>query len=241
MTRTRNDRRKDVRMKIGALEEATGVSRDTIHFYVRSGLLHRPVKTGATVAYYDSTHLERLRCIRALRARGLPLPVVRRLLDEGGEHLSPADLDLIALLLTCVEQAESPRTSPLPEPVAELADQLGLRALAESDGHLGTALAAVVELPDAIRSLAIAMATTMVSMAREAIAREQAPLVAWLGALENPATVVTDLRRTQSALRALSIALRDALVRDAMTTTAQTVLATRRARQRSRRTNGRNR
>jgi hypothetical protein len=60
------------------------------------------------------------------------------------------------------------------------------------------------------------VAEVLVAQAREAVAREQAPLLAWLGAQEDPAAAVQELRRVQEALRALAHAARDALVRDAL-------------------------
>jgi DNA-binding transcriptional MerR regulator len=54
-------------MRIKELVEKSGVSRTTIHFYLREGLLHRPRKTGRTMAYYDDSHLQRLRDIQKLK------------------------------------------------------------------------------------------------------------------------------------------------------------------------------
>ena len=54
-------------MKIGELEEKSGVPRTTIHYYLRQGLLHPPVKTGRTMAHYDESHLRRLKEIQSLK------------------------------------------------------------------------------------------------------------------------------------------------------------------------------
>ena len=61
-------------MRIKELVDISGVPRTTIHFYLRHGLLHPPVKTGRTMAYYDESHLNRLRKIQSLK-RGSRVPI----------------------------------------------------------------------------------------------------------------------------------------------------------------------
>lgn len=64
----------------------TGLSRQTIHFYVAQGLLEPPRKTGRTMGYYSEAHVERLQLIRRLQEEHfLPLPAIRAMLaDEHG-------------------------------------------------------------------------------------------------------------------------------------------------------------
>ncbi|HEY6561938.1 MAG TPA: MerR family transcriptional regulator [Polyangiaceae bacterium] len=89
------------RMRMAELAQASGVSRDTIHYYLREGLLPRPVKGGKTVAYYDEAHLERLRLIRRFREeKYLPVAVIRRLLDSGPKGAQDRDLDTLADVLS---------------------------------------------------------------------------------------------------------------------------------------------
>jgi AcrR family transcriptional regulator len=57
-------------MRIKELEEKSGVSRSSIHFYLRQGVLHPPRKTGRTMAYYDESHLLRLKEIIKLKKGG---------------------------------------------------------------------------------------------------------------------------------------------------------------------------
>lgn len=88
------------RMRMGELARASGVSRDTIHYYLREGLLPKPLKSGKTVAYYDEAHLERLRLIRRFRdEKYLPVAVIRRLL-ESGPKAQDRDLDTLADVLS---------------------------------------------------------------------------------------------------------------------------------------------
>lgn len=57
-------------MRIGELEKRSGAPRSTIHFYVQCGLLHPPLKTGQTMAYYDQSHLKRLQQIQKIKVQG---------------------------------------------------------------------------------------------------------------------------------------------------------------------------
>jgi DNA-binding transcriptional MerR regulator len=71
-----------VRMKISELSDRTGLTVQTIKFYLREGLLPKGTATAATRAEYDEGHLERLRLIRALREVGdLPVSAIRRIVD----------------------------------------------------------------------------------------------------------------------------------------------------------------
>lgn len=58
-------------MKINELEKITGIPRSTIHHYINCGLLHRPLKTGHTMAYYDSSHVKRLEAIQKIKVEYL--------------------------------------------------------------------------------------------------------------------------------------------------------------------------
>jgi AcrR family transcriptional regulator len=78
-------------MRINELEKRAGVPRTTIHFYTRHGLLHPPLKTGRTMAYYDESHLKRLQNIQKIKVEGrVPLSFLKESLAEleerEGEH-----------------------------------------------------------------------------------------------------------------------------------------------------------
>ncbi|MGC8491779.1 MAG: MerR family transcriptional regulator [Syntrophobacteraceae bacterium] len=83
-------------MRIHELEKKAGVPKTTIHFYVRNGLLHPPVKTGRTMAYYDETHLKRLQALQELKSKDrLPIAFLKESLaklERDGERLE-APLD----------------------------------------------------------------------------------------------------------------------------------------------------
>src|SRR3954464_14892508 len=87
------------RMRMAELAARSGVARETIHFYLREGLLPRPEKGGRTVAYYGEEHLDRLRMIRRLREeKYLPIAVIRRLL-ESPAAAAERDVDVLADVL----------------------------------------------------------------------------------------------------------------------------------------------
>ncbi|MFZ5643599.1 MAG: MerR family transcriptional regulator [Bacillota bacterium] len=70
-------------MRINELVRRSGVPRTTIHFYLREGLLHPPVKTGRTMAYYNDSHLRRLQLINKLKVdHRLPMAMLKERLDK---------------------------------------------------------------------------------------------------------------------------------------------------------------
>jgi len=68
-------------MRISKLAEQTEVPLATLKYYLREGLLHPGRSTARTQAVYDSTHVERVRLVRALiESAGLSLGSVRDVL-----------------------------------------------------------------------------------------------------------------------------------------------------------------
>jgi len=65
---------------IGELARASGLTRDTIRFYQRIGLMPVPARHGA-YARYDAQTLRRLARIQRLKQAGFPLEEIRNLLD----------------------------------------------------------------------------------------------------------------------------------------------------------------
>ncbi len=67
-------------MKIRELVKHSGVSKETIHYYIREGLLPKPRKTGRNVAEYDDGFVERIRFIKELQDRYFfPLAVIKNI------------------------------------------------------------------------------------------------------------------------------------------------------------------
>jgi DNA-binding transcriptional MerR regulator len=76
-------------MRMRELEQRTGVSRETVRFYIREGLLPEPERRGRTSARYDDSHVARLKAIKRLQdERHLPLGVIKALLSPDDAHSS---------------------------------------------------------------------------------------------------------------------------------------------------------
>ncbi len=67
---------------VGELSKRTGVSTAAINYYVNIGLLPRPEKTGQTRALYPASHAQLIEHIKELKARGLPLKVIKKVLNS---------------------------------------------------------------------------------------------------------------------------------------------------------------
>ncbi len=75
--------RKEPRIyRIAEIENLSGVSRRTIHFYLQNGILHPPLKTGKTMAYYDDTHLRKLKFINKSKLKGDSLVSIQEQITE---------------------------------------------------------------------------------------------------------------------------------------------------------------
>ena len=68
-------------MRISEISSQTGVPLATIKFYLREKLLHEGVRTSATQAQYNESHMARLRLIRALLGpAGLSVAAAQRVI-----------------------------------------------------------------------------------------------------------------------------------------------------------------
>jgi len=90
---------------ISEIEEASGVPRSTVYFYVREGLLPTAQKAAASRAVYAETHLELLLEINRLRDSGLSLAAIKARLAPQVASAGALEVDLVA------EQAEQVRQS----------------------------------------------------------------------------------------------------------------------------------
>lgn len=90
-------------IRIGELAREAGVSRETIHFYLREGLLPPAEKINARVSYFDETHLIRLRVIKAFQQAHIPLAQIREQLEgmaKMGVPPSPAAAERAVAVVT---------------------------------------------------------------------------------------------------------------------------------------------
>ena len=116
-------------LEVTEVAREAGVSVDTVRFYQTSGLLPHPERRGRN-AVYSEHHLERLRLIRSMAARGLSLKVIAMLLDRDRSD----DTDR-ALLSALEEEAATPTLGS-----KELARALGVpHALVKSVEKAGLA------------------------------------------------------------------------------------------------------
>lgn len=140
------------RYRIGALSEMTGTSRETIHFYLRKGLLPKPQKGGRTSAFYGDEHVERLRSIRRLREeKYLPLAVIGKLL--AGPAGAAQDASVLADILRLDPRVAEDAAGPAPSEAARA--EARTRGLLPKGGEAesGPAEARVLGLVDEVLTL----------------------------------------------------------------------------------------
>jgi DNA-binding transcriptional MerR regulator len=76
-------------MRMKQLSAAAGVPKGTIQFYIKEGLVPKPVKTYPNSAYYTENHLNAIRLIKELQAkRFLPLSVIKQMMQGGRGRLT---------------------------------------------------------------------------------------------------------------------------------------------------------
>ncbi len=93
--------------EVADLASAAGVSVDTIRFYQTGGLLPLPGRSGRKAVYTDE-HLDRLRLIRSMAAKGLSLKAIRLLLERDPASAGgPAERSDTALLAALEEEADA--------------------------------------------------------------------------------------------------------------------------------------
>jgi len=68
-------------LKIRELVQRTHVSKETVHYYIREGLLPKPRKRGRNIADYDESYVDRISTIKELQDNYfLPLSVIKNIL-----------------------------------------------------------------------------------------------------------------------------------------------------------------
>jgi DNA-binding transcriptional MerR regulator len=78
-------------MKISELVKRTGVPKETIHFYIREGLLRKPRKSGVNSAKYNESYVDQIQLIKDLRDNYyLPIPEIKKVVKEFKKQ-SPSD------------------------------------------------------------------------------------------------------------------------------------------------------
>jgi len=78
-------------MKISQLVKRTGVPKETIHFYIREGLLRKPRKSGVNSAEYNEAYVDQVQLIKDLRDNYyLPIPEIKKIVRDFRKQ-SPSD------------------------------------------------------------------------------------------------------------------------------------------------------
>ena len=102
-------------LKVGQLAKAAGVSIATIKFYLREGLLPRPtLKTSRNMAWYDRSFVERIRAIKRMQERFLPLRVIKQLLTDR-PRMTAQEAELVSELTPVFSATATAGGKALPE------------------------------------------------------------------------------------------------------------------------------
>jgi len=128
-------------IRIGELMKRTGVTRATIHHYVREGLLPEPVKTGRNMALYKADCVDRVLLIKSLQSDyRRSLAEVRDLLSKAEGHRGLARLRAQVGTLLPAESALLGGSDP--STLEALAERTGF-ALAEVEEFAAHGLIAI--------------------------------------------------------------------------------------------------
>ena len=80
-------------MKISELVKKTGVPKETIHFYIREGLLRKPRKGGVNIADYHEGYVEQIQLIKDLRDNYyLPIPEIKKIIKNFKKVKNPKQM-----------------------------------------------------------------------------------------------------------------------------------------------------
>src|SRR3989304_5771469 len=116
-------------MRIGELVEATGVSAQTIHYYLREGLLKPPTKTAPNMAYYRPEYVDDIRLIKELQEkRYLPLSVIKLVLEAKRRGKDVGQLEVMSLSLEELFGPKGPEEELEPVALVGLVAMTGLAA-----------------------------------------------------------------------------------------------------------------
>lgn len=70
-------------MKISELVKRTRIPKETIHYYIRKGVLRKPRKTGKNAADYNESYVDQLSLIRELQENYfLPLSIIQKIIKD---------------------------------------------------------------------------------------------------------------------------------------------------------------
>jgi len=80
---SKDELRKMGYLPIREVAKRAGVEKSTVHFYLSEGLLPKPVMVSSQMAYYPPETVERIKLIKQLQKRFLPLKEIKRIIKGG--------------------------------------------------------------------------------------------------------------------------------------------------------------
>lgn len=95
----------DEELTIGEVARRCGLSRSTLLYYHRLGLLRPVNRSGGNYRLYSSADVERLKQVCLYRKMGVPLRDIRPLVDQHGDE-APAEIILRKRLATLEEEIQ---------------------------------------------------------------------------------------------------------------------------------------
>ncbi len=114
-------------MRIKQLAETAGVSKATIQFYVKEGLIPKPTKTHTNMAYYDNSHLDAIKIIKELQLkRFLPLSVIKQMVRGRRGGMSVDEIRTLAEIDGKVFQNITENPTVKPVTAHELSERTGV-------------------------------------------------------------------------------------------------------------------
>lgn len=84
------DGRQGADLKIGEVAARCGLSRDTLRYYERLGLLPKPLRTSSGYRLYEARIVERLSFIKRAQSFGFTLEEIKHMLSLGTADPGPA-------------------------------------------------------------------------------------------------------------------------------------------------------
>jgi len=82
-------------MRISELVKRTQASKETIHYYIREGVLPKPRKPGKNVADYNENYVEKILMIKELQDKHfLPLSVIKKIIKQQKKKSLPEQASL---------------------------------------------------------------------------------------------------------------------------------------------------
>lgn len=172
---------------------ATGLSRQTVHYYIQAGLLPPGRKTGRNMAFYGPAHIERIQRIKQLQhERFLPLKAIKALLDERDETLQQYAPEQRAFLKAVRANLPPPVHDVAPTAADELVER-GVIDAADLEGLVDEGIVAAQRGPDGVLRVHpddLELVTLLGQLRR-------------LGASEEAGFAIADFRIYEDAIRGL--------------------------------------